>query len=209
MRKISEAGIKLIKNFEGCRLAAYKPVGTEQYWTIGWGHYGPDVRQGMIITQAQADRMLMADLAKYEVYVNNPAYVPVITQLNQNQFDVLVSFCYNCGPGNLLSLCKGRSIAQIADNLTKYNKAGGNVLAGLVRRRKAEQELFNTPVKEAPKMAERDINQVSPWAAAAWGEAAANGYFDGTRPGAPITREETAIVINRLIKNITEVKSDE
>ncbi|WP_069188320.1 lysozyme [Paenibacillus sp. GM2] len=209
MRKISDAGIKLIKNFEGCRLTAYKPVPTETYWTIGWGHYGPDVKQGQTITQAQADSMLLADLPKYEAYVNNPAYVPVTEQLNQHQFDALVSFCYNCGSGNLQTLCKGRSIAQIADSLTKYNKAGGNVLAGLVKRRKAEQELYNTPVKEAPKMAERDINKVSPWAAAAWDEATANGYFDGTRPGAPITREEAAIVINRVVKNIKEVIGNE
>ncbi|NWL90433.1 hypothetical protein DMN77_23050 [Paenibacillus sp. 79R4] len=209
MRKISEAGIKLIKNFEGCRLSAYKPVSTETYWTIGWGHYGPDVKQGVTITQAQADKMLLADLPKYEAYVNNPAYVPVTAQLNQHQFDALVSFCYNCGAGNLQTLCRGRSIAQIADSLTKYNKAGGNVLAGLVRRRKAEQELFKTAVKEEPKMAERDINQVSSWAAAAWDEATANGYFDGTRPGAPITREEAAIVINRVVKNIKEAIGNE
>jgi GH24 family phage-related lysozyme (muramidase) len=142
-RKISGEGIKLIKNYEGCRLTAYKPVATEQYWTIGWGHYGPDVKQGATITQAEADAMLAEDLKKYEAYVNNPSYVPVTVQLNQNQFDALVSFCYNCGPGNLQTLCKGRTIAQIADSITKYDKAGGKVLAGLVRRRKAELELFN------------------------------------------------------------------
>lgn len=142
-RKISDAGLKLIKSFEGCRLTSYKPVPTETYWTIGWGHYGPDVKQGMTITQAQADAMLVNDLAKYESYVNNPIYVPVTAQLNQNQFDALVSFCYNCGPGNLQSLCRGRTIAHIADNITKYDKAAGKVLAGLTRRRKAELELFN------------------------------------------------------------------
>ncbi|MNJ59496.1 Phage lysozyme [compost metagenome] len=87
--------------------------------------------------------MLVKDLAKYEAYVNNPAYVPVTAQLNQSQFDALVSFCYNCGAGNLRTLCKGRTIAQIAQNIIKYDKAGGKVLAGLVRRRKAELELFN------------------------------------------------------------------
>lgn len=142
-RKISEAGLKLIKSFEGCRLTAYKAVPTETYWTIGWGHYGPDVKQGMTITQAQADAMLVKDLAKYEAYVNNHIYVPQTDLLNQNQFDALVSFCYNCGPGNLQSLCRGRTLAQIADNIIKYDKAAGKVLAGLTRRRKAEQELFN------------------------------------------------------------------
>ncbi|MGG4344907.1 glycoside hydrolase family protein [Paenibacillus lautus] len=142
-RKLSDAGISLIKSFEGCRLAAYKPVPTEKYWTIGWGHHGADVKQGMIITQAQADAMLVKDLAKYEAYVNDRAYVPITDKLNQNQFDALVSFCYNCGPGNLKKLCTGRTIEQIAQNITAYNKAGGKVLAGLVRRREAELALFN------------------------------------------------------------------
>lgn len=146
-RKISPAGIRLIQNFEGCRLKAYKPVPTEQHWTIGWGHYGPDVTPGMTITQAQADAMLIADLAKYEAYVNNPAYVPVTAQLNQNQFDALVSFCYNCGAGSLKKLCGGRTIQQIASKLPEYNKAGGKVLTGLVRRRKAELDLFNRPIQ--------------------------------------------------------------
>ncbi|MNJ25417.1 Lysozyme RrrD [compost metagenome] len=142
-RKISQAGIRLIQNFEGCRLTAYKPVATEQYWTIGWGHYGPDVKQGMTITQAKADAMLVADLVRYETAVNN-----LNLQLNQNQFDALVSFCYNCGAGNLRKLCLGRTIAQIAQNITKYDKAGGKVLTGLVRRRKAELDLFNKGVEE-------------------------------------------------------------
>ncbi|QLG39410.1 glycoside hydrolase family protein [Paenibacillus sp. E222] len=145
MRKISKVGIDLIKSFEGCKLTAYKPVSTEQYWTIGWGHYGEDVKQGQKITQAQADAMLVADLAKYEAYVNNPSYVPVTDKLTQNQFDALTSFCYNTGPGNLKQLCNGRTVAQIASSITKYNKAGGNVLKGLVRRRQAELDLFNTP----------------------------------------------------------------
>lgn len=139
-RKISEAGIKLIKSFEGCRLMAYKPVPTEQYWTIGWGHYGPDVKQGMTITQVQADAMLEADLVRYEAPVN-----ALTIQLNQNQFDALVSFCYNCGAGNLRKLCLGRTIEQIAASMPQYNKGGGNVLAGLVRRRGEELALFNKP----------------------------------------------------------------
>ncbi|OMF09543.1 hypothetical protein BK129_01420 [Paenibacillus amylolyticus] len=145
VRKISKVGIDLIKSFEGCKLTAYKPVPTEQFWTIGWGHYGSDVKQGQKITQAQADAMLVADLAKYEAYVNNPSYVPVTDKLTQNQFDALTSFCYNCGAGNLKQLCNGRTVAQIATSITKYNKAGGNVLKGLVRRRQAELDLFNTP----------------------------------------------------------------
>lgn len=156
-KRISEEGLKLIKNFEGCRLKAYKPVPTETYWTIGWGHYGPDVKPGSTITQAQADKMLVEDMVKYEAYVNNPSFVPVTDKLNQNQFDALVSFCYNCGAGNLRTLCKDRSIAQIALNITKYDKAGGKVLAGLTRRRKAEFTLYNTPVKEGIKVSDLKV----------------------------------------------------
>jgi GH24 family phage-related lysozyme (muramidase) len=143
-RKISAAGLQLIKNFEGCRLTAYKPVPTEQYWTIGWGHYGPDVKQGSTITQAQADAMLAGDMGKYEAYANDVAYVPVTAKLTQNQFDALVSFCYNCGQGNLKALCKGRTVEQIAEHITQYNKSSGTVLAGLVRRREAELKLFRS-----------------------------------------------------------------
>ncbi|MGW8956602.1 glycoside hydrolase family protein [Paenibacillus sp. NPDC055715] len=142
-RKISKAGIDLIKSFEGCSLTAYKPVPTETYWTIGWGHYGQDIKAGMTITQAQADAMLVTDMAKYEAYVNDKAYVPVTDKLTQSQFDALTSFCYNCGAGSLRTLCKGRTVAQIAANITKYNKSSGTVLVGLTRRRAAELALFN------------------------------------------------------------------
>ncbi|WP_312151044.1 lysozyme [Paenibacillus odorifer] len=141
-RKISQAGIKLIKSFEGCRLKAYKPVPTEQYWTIGWGHYGPDVKEGMTITRAEADEMFLKDLEEYEAAVNRLA-----VELNQNQYDALVSFAYNCGIGGLMKLCLGRTLAQIAQAMPLYNKGGGNVLAGLVRRRMAELEIFNTAVE--------------------------------------------------------------
>ncbi|MEC0234089.1 glycoside hydrolase family protein [Paenibacillus kribbensis] len=145
VRKISKGGLDLIKKFEGCRLYAYKPVATETYWTIGWGHYGPDVKQGMTITRDKADAMLVADLAKYEAYVNDPSYVAITDKLTQNQFDALTSFCYNCGAGNLKALCKGRTVVQIAQKISEYNKGGGNVLKGLVRRRAAELALYNKP----------------------------------------------------------------
>jgi len=137
------AGLALIKQFEGCRLKAYKPFAYEQYWTIGWGHYGADVTKGQTITQAQADAMLVTDLKKYEKYVLDKAYCPITAQLTQNQFDALVSFTYNCGGGCLKTLCKDRTAAQIAAKLPLYNKSGGQAVAGLTRRRMAEQALFN------------------------------------------------------------------
>ena len=135
--KTSKAGIDLIKRYEGCRLKAYKPVPTEKYWTIGFGHYGPDVTEGMTITQAQADAFLVEDIARFENAVNAQKLT-----LSQNQFDALVSFAYNCGVGNLAKLCKGRSLAEIADAMLLYDKSNGKPLAGLTRRRKEERELF-------------------------------------------------------------------
>ena len=145
-RKIGQAGLALIKQYEGCRLAAYRCAAG--VWTIGYGHTA-GVHSGMTITQAQADAYLRQDIAKFEGYVNNPAYVPITEQLNQNQFDALVSFAFNLGAGNLRKLCKGRTAAQIAQAMTQYCKANGKVLAGLKRRRAAEQALFNKPVSAA------------------------------------------------------------
>ena len=145
-RKIGQAGLALIKQYEGCRLAAYRCAAG--VWTIGYGHTA-GVHSGMTITQAQADAYLQQDIAKFEGYVNNPAYVPIMEQLNQNQFDALVSFAFNLGAGNLRKLCKGRTAAQIAQAMTQYCKANGKVLAGLRRRRAAEQALFNKPVSAA------------------------------------------------------------
>jgi len=135
--KTGAAGLNLIKTFEGCRLKAYKCVSTEKYHTIGYGHYGADVAANMTITQEQAETYLKSDLAKFEGYVNSTGM-----QLDQNQFDALVSFTYNCGQGNLKKLIQNRTAAQIADALLLYNKSGGKVLAGLTRRRTAEKELF-------------------------------------------------------------------
>ena len=141
--KTSQNGINLIKQFEGCRLTAYKPVPTEQYWTVGYGHYGADVLPNMTITQDVAEALLVKDLARFEQQVIDTGLT-----LNQNQFDALVSFAYNCGGRNLLSLVKGRSLPQIADAMLLYNKAGGKVLEGLNRRRRAERALFLTGAEE-------------------------------------------------------------
>ena len=132
--KTSDRGIALIKSFEGCRLTAYLcPSGV---WTIGYGHTS-GVKKGQVITLAQAESFLKSDLEKYEKYVIETGLV-----LNQNQFDALVSFTYNCGNGNLKKLINGRTLPEIADAMLLYNKSNGKVLAGLTRRRQAERELF-------------------------------------------------------------------
>lgn len=140
--KLGAEGKKLIQSFEGCRLDAYKAVSTEKYWTIGWGHYGPDIRQGQTITKDKANELFDEDIQSYVNAVNNLGIT-----LNQNQFDALVSFCYNCGIGSLKQLVKDRSLTQISNSILLYNKSGGKVLADLIRRRATEQKLFNTPVK--------------------------------------------------------------
>lgn len=137
--KTSKSGINLIKQFEGCRLEAYKALPTEKYYTIGYGHYGADVKKDMIISQAVAEEILVKDLVKFENYVAN--YTKHLN-LNENQFSSLVSFTYNCGPGNLKKLVEGRTVSQIAEAMLSFNHAGGKELAGLTRRRKAERELY-------------------------------------------------------------------
>lgn len=138
-KPIGKEALEMIKRFEGCRLQAYKcPAGV---WTIGYGHTA-GVKQGQVITQAQAEEFLIADCQKFADYVDNLTYVPITKNLNDNQRDALISFAYNCGAGSLRTLCKGRTAAQIAEAILLYNKAGGKVLAGLTKRRKAERELF-------------------------------------------------------------------
>lgn len=144
---INKEGLELIKSFEGCRLVAYDDLQPNKTitsmaqvkgtLTIGYGHTA-GVTVGQVITKEQAENMLKSDMKKYEKYVTDNVKIP----LNENQFSALVSFCYNCGVGNLRTLVKGRTAAQIAEAMLLYNKASGKVLNGLVRRRKAERELF-------------------------------------------------------------------
>ena len=138
---IGNKGLELIKSFEGCVLTAYKPVQTEQYYTIGWGHYGPDVYAGMSITQDQADNMLREDVKYYADAVDryNSRF-----NFTQEEFDSLTSFAYNCGVGSLqavMSCCNTKQ--EIAEECKLYNKSSaGQILNGLVRRREEEYKLF-------------------------------------------------------------------
>lgn len=145
---IGNAGLQLIKSFEGLRLSAYLcPAGK---WTIGYGTTS-GVYPGMNISKTQAEKMLLSDCEKYARYVDDPSYVPLTQSLNSNQRDALISFAYNCGAGNLKKLCKDRTLDQIADAILLYNKASGKVLEGLTRRRKAERELFCEPIQSTSK----------------------------------------------------------
>lgn len=135
---VDEKGYKLIKQFEGLRLTAYRcPAGK---WTIGYGHT-KGVKKGMYISEAVATHFLIQDVQRVEPTINS---YDGIYHWTQNEFDALASFAFNCGIGNLKKLLKygQRTKSQIADAILLYNKANGRVLRGLVRRRKAERELF-------------------------------------------------------------------
>ncbi len=141
--QIGQAGIDLIKQHEGCRLTAYRcPAGV---WTIGYGHTGSDVKEGLTITPVKAEKLLKSDLAKFEKHVQN---FDSKYHWNQNEFDALVSFAFNVGSINQLTANKTRTRAQIAQAMLLYNKANGKVLPGLTKRRQAERQLFLTPVQE-------------------------------------------------------------
>lgn len=134
----SQRGIDLIAKWEGLRLKAYKcPAGV---WTIGYGHTA-GVKSGTTCTKEQALQWLKEDISSAEYAVSK-----LRRGFNQNQFDALVSFTYNCGAGNLSKLCAGRTFSQISDALLLYNKAAGKVLTGLVNRRKEEKALFDDPI---------------------------------------------------------------
>lgn len=136
--KTSQRGINLIKEFEGLRLTAYRcPAGV---YTIGYGHTR-GVKRGMKITEEEASAYLATDLRNSEKAVER--YISVY-HWNQNEYDALVSFTFNCGTTNLRSLLRNgrRNRVQIAAALPLYRKAGGKVLKGLERRRAAEKALF-------------------------------------------------------------------
>lgn len=138
---VSKTGVKFVAKHEGCRLKAYKAIPSEKYYTIGYGHYGPDVTPDMTITKEQAEEMLAKDLARFEKYVRDTGL-----ELNQNQFDALVSFTYNCGQGSLKMLIKNRTLEEIGEAMLLYTHAGKKELPGLVKRRKEEHDLFFAPV---------------------------------------------------------------
>lgn len=142
--KISQNGINLIKQFEGCRLTAYKCAAG--VWTIGYGHTA-GVKAGQRITQVQAESYLKNDLAKYEKLVEK---YDCRYHWNQNQFDALVSFAFNVGSIDQLTAGGSRDIKTISQKMPQYNKAAGKTLSGLTKRRMAEQELFLK--KEAQNM---------------------------------------------------------
>lgn len=151
---VSQKGIDLIKEFEGCRTVAY--LDAVNVWTIGYGTTnadksitGVEIRKGLTITKTVAENWLKLSL--------NKKYAPKVEKynskyhFNQNQFDALVSFAYNIGSIDQLTQNGTRTIKEISEKILAYDKAGGKVLVGLTRRRQAEKKLFDTPIKEELK----------------------------------------------------------
>ena len=138
--QISPAGLALIKRFEGLRTEAYRcPAGV---WTIGYGSTR-GVREGMKITEAQAEALLLRDVERFERDVVGMVEVPI----TQGMFDALVSFAFNLGAeamrrSTLLRLLNQSRYADAAQQFARWNKAGGRVLDGLTKRRAAERALF-------------------------------------------------------------------
>jgi GH24 family phage-related lysozyme (muramidase) len=150
--KTSQNGINLIKKFEGVRLVAYRAHKSEENLTIGYGHYSANIKPGQVITQAQAEVYLKQDLKRFEDAVNE-----LKLPINQNMFDALISFCYNVGENalkksTLLKKIQAKDYIGASNEFVKWNKAGGEVLAGLTRRRLAEKDLFLTGTKPQAKI---------------------------------------------------------
>lgn len=154
--KTNQAGIELIKEFEGFRGKAYKC--SADVWTIGYGHTSaagePFVKAGMVMTESEAEALLKKDIKKYEDAVNRA----ITVALTDNQFAACVSLCYNIGPGNfakssVVRFCNKKQFKDAADAFNLWNKAGGKVLPGLTRRRAAEIALFT---KDGVESADED-----------------------------------------------------
>ena len=149
--KLTPAGANLIKHFEGilekCGSNLYKPYKCPaNVLTLGWGsthHGGHKFDASTRWTREQCDEAFLKDMEAFERSVRKLVTVP----LNSHQFDALVSFCYNCGEGNLsrstlLKKVNAGDHAGAAKEFHKWNKAGGKVLPGLTRRRASESLLY-------------------------------------------------------------------
>lgn len=149
VRRIGPRGLKLIKDFESLQLKAYRdPVGI---WTIGYGSTGAHVKPGMVITEAQAEALLLKDLSRFEARVDKAA-----PNATDNQFAAMVSLAFNVGLGDPVKGIQGFLTSTVlrkhlagdhmgaASAFAMWNKAGGQVSRGLTRRRAAEAQLYRS-----------------------------------------------------------------
>lgn len=152
-KSLGAKGLALLKSFEGCEkrgadgsFSAYPDPGSSDGnpWTIGWGSTGADIKKGVVWTQKQCDDRLVSDMQRY---VNQVAKAIGNAPTTQNQFDALVSFHYNTGAIGSATLTKKHiagDYAGAAAEFGRWTKNAGKVMKGLVRRRAAEAELYQT-----------------------------------------------------------------
>jgi len=138
----SRSGLQLTEHFEGCKLIGYLDV--KGIPTNGFGHTGPDVYESQVITQEQANAWLLQDVQNAVNHVNSLVSVP----LTQDEFNALIDFAFNCGceafaGSTMLRLLNAGDYKNSALEFTKWDKAGGRIVAGLLRRRISEEEEFN------------------------------------------------------------------
>jgi len=144
-RAINAAGLAIIKGDESLRLTAYPDPGSHgDPWTNGWGHTGPEVHAGLVITLATANANLAADLRHAEAGV--AVLAPVASD---NQFSALVSFAFNEGLGKLrsstlLGLHNAKAYNAAKLEFAKWKYADGVALKGLIKRRAQEAALYAT-----------------------------------------------------------------
>lgn len=166
---VNQRTIDLIKEFEGCKLTAYQDI--VGVWTIGYGitegaGVGIKPSKGMTITQEQAEDLLRRAVDKFATRVDEL----ITANVNANEFGACVSLAYNIGPNAfakstvLRELNAGRKDAAAAA-FQMWNKAGGVVSKGLVRRREAEKQLFLTPVSADMHNVPDQVEPVSIWVA--------------------------------------------
>ena len=144
--KASERIKTLIKGWGGCRLEAYRcPAGVP---TIGYGHTGPDVAQGLRITQAHAERLFEGDIARFEDELQRWMRIDSVPGLTQGQYDALLSFAYNTGITALRrstlwrKVCADPSDPSVPAEFSRWVNAGGRRMPGLVARREEEARIY-------------------------------------------------------------------
>ena len=140
--KIGPAGIALIQSYERCKLQAYLPTPDDK-WTIGWGHTGPHISEGLVWTQEEADAVFLRDIEWVQDCLDAHIHVPIA----QHETDALASLIFNIGctafkGSTLLRLLNQSDFDAAAEQFLRWDKQAGKPLAGLTRRREEERALF-------------------------------------------------------------------
>lgn len=160
MRNISDNGLHFTAAFEQFRGTAYKATKNEKYWTIGFGHYGPDVKEGQKITEGQGLILLNKDMAAAVKAVDAAAH----PSLNQSQFDAMVDLVFNVGPGAIAAstgtgkALRAGDVATLRQKLPQFINQNGKPLLGLRRRATGRLALFDGMLWQQAEELGRAVN---------------------------------------------------